>query len=72
MHARVFAAATKYDVLALQKLAASKFAEAAQSSWDHPSFADAARIAYTTTPDSVRDLRNIVGATLNSHVNLLN
>ncbi|KAK5696067.1 hypothetical protein LTR97_008487 [Elasticomyces elasticus] len=58
MHAKVFAAAVKYDVSALQRLASAKFAAAASSNWDHTTFADAIRIAYSTTPDDNRGLRD--------------
>ncbi|KAK4561424.1 hypothetical protein LTR86_004742 [Recurvomyces mirabilis] len=71
MDAKVFAAATKYQVLPLQTLASSKFEAAAKLSWSHHSFVEAARIAYTTTPDDVRAVRDIVARTLHSHDNLL-
>ncbi|KAK4890616.1 hypothetical protein LTR27_010655 [Elasticomyces elasticus] len=72
IHAKVFAAAVKYQVIALQDLAATKFAAAAAISWDHPSFAEASRIAYTTTPDQFRNLRDTVSQTIHKHDNLLN
>ncbi|TKA58164.1 hypothetical protein B0A55_11304 [Friedmanniomyces simplex] len=71
MHAKVFAAAVKYQVPAMQKLSASKFVAAAKSRWDHPAFAEAARIAYTTTMDDFRQLRDIVSSTLHEHRVLL-
>ncbi|KAK5682243.1 hypothetical protein LTS10_005369 [Elasticomyces elasticus] len=71
VHAKVFAAAVKYDVPALQKLASAKFAAAASSDWNHDTFADAVRIAYTTTPDNIRALRDIVCETIHSHPSLL-
>jgi len=70
-HANVFAAAVKYDVPALRRLAVSKFKAAARKDWADPSFAEAAHIAYTTTADDVRDLRDIVGTTINGHQQLL-
>lgn len=70
VHARVFAAAVKYQVRALREEAAAKFAAAAKVSWDHPSFAKAARITYTTTAEDVRELRDIVGKTIHSHQSL--
>ncbi|KAK5732171.1 hypothetical protein LTR17_010748 [Elasticomyces elasticus] len=71
MHAKVFAAAVKYDVLALQELASIKFAAAASRNWNHATFADAVRVAYTTTSDNVRGLRDTVCETLHSHPSLL-
>ncbi|KAK3658031.1 hypothetical protein LTR56_000761 [Elasticomyces elasticus] len=71
-HAKVFAAAVKYQVIALQGVAATKFAAAAATSWDHPSFAEASRIAYTTTPDQYRKLRDTVSQTIHKHHHLLN
>ncbi|KAK3634619.1 hypothetical protein LTR56_015199 [Elasticomyces elasticus] len=71
MHARVFAAAEKYKVPALRELSASKFADAAEISWDHTQFAEAARIVYSTTPDHVRELRDTVVKTVHDHRELL-
>ncbi|KAK3634626.1 hypothetical protein LTR56_015206 [Elasticomyces elasticus] len=71
MHAKVFAAAVKYQVLALQDLAASKFAAAAKASWDHPTFAEAARVAYTTTTDDFRQLRDTISSVLHQHKGLI-
>ncbi|KAK5111419.1 hypothetical protein LTR85_012149 [Meristemomyces frigidus] len=71
MHAKVFAAAVKYQVPALQKLATSKFRRAAEINWKDSSFAEAARIAYTTTPECVRDIRDTVVKTISDHPILL-
>ncbi|KAK4897486.1 hypothetical protein LTR49_027973 [Elasticomyces elasticus] len=71
MHAKVFAAAVKYQIPALQKLAASKFRRAAQISWNDRSFAEATRIAYTTTSEDIRDIRDIVVKSINEHCSLL-
>lgn len=70
MHAKVFAAAVKFDIPALRKLSASKFASAAEVNWNHITFAEAVRSACTTTPDDVRELRDIVSNTIHcqSHV----
>jgi hypothetical protein len=72
MHAKVFAVAVKYQIKALQSIAAAKFTDAAGTSWYHTAFAEAARIAYITTPDVVRDLRDVVCNTIHIHVTLLN
>ncbi|KAK3676924.1 hypothetical protein LTR78_003128 [Recurvomyces mirabilis] len=71
MHAKVFAAATKYQVFSLQALASSKFKAAVKLSWSHHGFVETARIAYTTTPEDVRALRDIAALTLHSHDSLL-
>ncbi|TKA63295.1 hypothetical protein B0A55_10383 [Friedmanniomyces simplex] len=71
MHARVFAAAVKYQVQALQVLAASKFTAAVEASWDHDDFAEAAHIVYTTTPEEARALRNEVAKCITEHGALL-
>ncbi|KAK3615157.1 hypothetical protein LTR56_026767 [Elasticomyces elasticus] len=71
MHAKVFAAAVKYQVFALQELAATKFASATETSWNHTKFAEAARIAYTTTVEEVRELRDAVGRAIHEHPELL-
>ncbi|KAK3117978.1 hypothetical protein LTR53_000130 [Teratosphaeriaceae sp. CCFEE 6253] len=70
-HARVFAVATKYFTPALQELASNKFAAAARNNWDHHTFAEAARIAYSTTPDVVRALRDTVSQVIHGHKTLL-
>ncbi|KAK4544710.1 hypothetical protein LTR36_003959 [Oleoguttula mirabilis] len=72
MHAKVFAAAVKYQVPALKSLAASKFAGAVKANTNHDSFAEAAHIVYTTTPEDVRNLRDVVATTLTEHDKLLN
>ncbi|KAK0294907.1 hypothetical protein LTS00_006373 [Friedmanniomyces endolithicus] len=67
MHAKVFAAAVKYQVPALQATAASKFTAAIKTNWDHDDFAEAAHTVYTTTPDEVRALRDEVANTIAKH-----
>ncbi|KAK4895212.1 hypothetical protein LTR49_028294 [Elasticomyces elasticus] len=71
MYAKVFAAAVKYQVPALQKLATSKFRHAAEINWKDSSFAEAVRIAHSTTPEYVRDIRDIVVKTISEHPTLL-
>ncbi|TKA44639.1 hypothetical protein B0A54_04589 [Friedmanniomyces endolithicus] len=71
MHAKVFAAAVKYQVPALQAIAASKFTAAIKTNWDHDDFAEAAHTVYTTTPDEVRALRDEVANTIAKHGALL-
>ncbi|KAK5720355.1 hypothetical protein LTR17_015072 [Elasticomyces elasticus] len=71
MHAKVHAVAVKYQVPALQDLAARKFIAAVAANWNHDSFADAAYIVYTTTPEEIRALRTEVVNTLLQHGSLL-
>lgn len=71
MHAKIFAVAVKYQVPALRKMSASRFAEDAEISWDHSHFAEVGHVVYTATPEDVRELRDIVLATINDHPDLL-
>ncbi|KAK0847591.1 hypothetical protein LTS02_014387 [Friedmanniomyces endolithicus] len=71
MHAKIFAAAVKYQVPALQALAASKFIEAVKTNWDQDSFAEAAYVVYTTTPKEVGVLRDEIAKTIFVHGILL-
>jgi len=71
MHAKVFAAAVKYQVSALQTLSAVKFTAAVQTRWDDDTFAEAARVVYTTTPEDVSVLRESVLDALQQHTSLL-
>ncbi|KAI7287010.1 hypothetical protein KC345_g807 [Hortaea werneckii] len=71
MHAKIFAAAVKYQVSGLRTLAAGKFREAVRVNWHHKTFAEAARIAYETTYEEERVLRDAVITTLDRHANEL-
>jgi len=71
MYARVFAAAVKYRVSALKVLSCKEFSDAVTANYNHASFAEAAQIAYTTTPEDVRELRDIVVSTIDTHPMLL-
>ncbi|KAK5720366.1 hypothetical protein LTR17_015083 [Elasticomyces elasticus] len=71
MHAKVFAAATKYGMSALQTLASTKFTAAVGDNWEHPTSAEAAHIVYNTTVGSVRQLRDVVCGTIHDHKSLL-
>ncbi|KAH9837419.1 hypothetical protein Tdes44962_MAKER08342 [Teratosphaeria destructans] len=71
MHARVFAAACKYHVSSLQTASALKFLSAVTANWDHHSFAEAARIVFSTTPEDVMTLRTTIVDTINDHPDLL-
>lgn len=71
VHAKVFAAAVKYKVPALRALATAKFKAAAERAWNEPSFAEAAHFVYTSTPEEVRELRNLVADAITTHKVLL-
>jgi len=71
MHAKVFAVAIKYHIPTLRELAATKFAAVLDDSEDHGAIAEAARVAYTTTDDDTRDLRDVVVDALHASPQLL-
>ncbi|KAK5707672.1 hypothetical protein LTR97_000210 [Elasticomyces elasticus] len=60
-------AADKYDIPALQSLAASKFNTRAQEEWKLEAFADAAELIYTAAADRDHQLRNTVVAVATKH-----
>ena len=71
VHAKLFALAVKYHVDALRDLATEKFREAVETGWDTEAFAPAAHIVFTSTAEDVRQLRDIVIATIQAHIGLL-
>ncbi|KAF7196243.1 hypothetical protein HII31_02310 [Pseudocercospora fuligena] len=71
VHARVFAAAVKYQIPALIGIAVVKFAAAVGHNRAHDSFAKTILTVYTTTASDVRQLRDILADTLNKHDELL-
>ncbi|GAB1741708.1 hypothetical protein NU219Hw_g7121t1 [Hortaea werneckii] len=71
MHARVFAAAVKYRVASLANLAADKFTAAVDMNWRHDSFAETVHIVYSTTPEDVRALRDVIMMTLHRQGDVL-
>ena len=70
-HAKIFAIAVKYQVPALQALAASRFQKAVDCGWDHSSFAETITLVYTSTPEETKELRKIVMESLDQHDSLL-
>ncbi|EMC94013.1 hypothetical protein BAUCODRAFT_57136, partial [Baudoinia panamericana UAMH 10762] len=62
-HAKLFAAAVKYQVPGLRALALSKFEQAAKLAWQDASFAEAVRVVYKSTLDEVRELRDVIRRT---------
>lgn len=71
MNARVFAMAVKYQVPALASLAVAKFKHALELNSTAIVFARAIEIAFTSTPENVGELRDIVLDTLINHKALL-
>lgn len=70
-HAEVFAIAVKYQIDALRKLAAEKFKEGVAFHWNHVEFAEATYLAYTNTPEDVKELRDIAADAIDKHANEL-
>lgn len=70
-HATMYALGCKYDISSLKSTALHKFKNAATYAWDHPEFAEAIHIVYTTTPDEDDGLRGIVAKTILDHTNIL-
>lgn len=66
-HAKAFAMATKYQIDALQNLAAQKFRAEVEQHWDHEDLAHAIHVIYTSTADEVTQLRKITVQALNAH-----
>lgn len=65
-HAEVFAIAVKYQIDALRKLA-EKFKEGVAFHWNHVEFAEATYLAYTNTPEDVKELRDIAADAIDKH-----
>lgn len=71
MHAKLFAAAVKYQIPALRNLAAAKFRMNAELNRSNGTFGETIRIVYTTTPEDVRELRDVVADLLMIYSSLL-
>jgi hypothetical protein len=71
LHAKVYALADKYEVLALKDLALRNYETAAARDWNVPDFPESIQIAYTTTPESDRGIRDIVTKTATAHTHEL-
>lgn len=62
----------KYEVVGLKDLAKDKFEASCKHFWNTPSFAIAARHAFSTTVEDDKGLRDIVSATISEHLELVN
>jgi hypothetical protein len=71
LHAKMYEVADKYDIPDLKDLAKAKFEASCRHFWDTPSFAIAARHAFSTTVEDDRGLRDIVSATISEHLELM-
>ncbi len=71
IHATVFALAEKYAVQGLKELAVEKFETEAATHWESSEFLQAAQVAYTSTADSVRGMRDVVLQTYYNKPSLL-
>lgn len=70
-HAKMHETADKYGVTGLKDLVADKFRTACQNHWDSDSFAPAANLVYSSTPENDKVLRKIVVATIFAHARIL-
>lgn len=70
-HVKIFAIAVKYEVNTLRALAAEKFREGIASHWSHAEFAQALHLAYATTPDDAKELRELCVQKLSEHTDSL-
>ncbi|KAK5135602.1 hypothetical protein LTR08_005082 [Meristemomyces frigidus] len=68
---KVIKAHRKSKVPSLKSLAVAKFIGAVDANWRHDSLAEAAHLVYTTTPEDVHELRDVVASTLTEHGELL-
>ncbi|KAF2868103.1 hypothetical protein BDV95DRAFT_580259 [Massariosphaeria phaeospora] len=60
IHATMYALADKYQIAGLAKSAGAKFKSCMQDHWDSEDFINAVQIAYTSTPDTDRGLRDVI------------
>jgi hypothetical protein len=59
--------AIKYQAKGLRQLAAHNFKQAASKFWKREDFAQAIHVVFTSTPDDVHELRDIVADTIHEH-----
>lgn len=69
-HSKVYEVAEKYMVKGLKAKAILKFRDACRVFWNSPSFAEAARHVYSSTPDSDTGLRETVKKCISLHPEL--
>ena len=71
LHAKMYEIGDKYEVIGLKGLAKDKFKASCKHFWRTPSFAVAARHAFSTTVEDDKGLRDIVSATISEHLQLV-
>ncbi|KAK5996373.1 hypothetical protein PT974_01707 [Cladobotryum mycophilum] len=71
VHAKMYALAEKYDLGALKQLALEKFKRGVMTKWATMDFLEAAELAFTSTVETDRALREVVVNTLVNHRSLL-
>jgi hypothetical protein len=64
MHAKVFAAAFKYDIRPLEYTARKKLKDQMECNWDVVNLITATHVIFNLTPDSEFELRNILKDTM--------
>ncbi|KAI2486474.1 BTB domain containing protein [Pyrenophora tritici-repentis] len=71
LHAKMYEITDKYNVVGLKDLVVEKFSRACKNFWDDDNFPIAAHHAFSTTPEDDMDLRSIVSATIDAHIELV-
>lgn len=67
LHAKIYTLTDKYEVLTLKDLSLRNYETATARDWNTPDFPDSIQIAYTTTPESDRGIRDIITKTATAH-----
>ncbi|KAI4710214.1 hypothetical protein J4E89_004665 [Alternaria sp. Ai002NY15] len=71
LHAKMYEYADKYDVVGLKDLAIEKFNRSCKHFWNKDEFSIAAHHVFSTTVDTDKGLRDIVGATISANMGLV-
>lgn len=71
MHAKMYALGSKYDILDLKQAAQKGYKDTVSTAWNGKEFARAIRLAYTTTPEEDKGLRDITSQTILQHREVL-
>ncbi|KAF7455042.1 hypothetical protein A1F99_023000 [Pyrenophora tritici-repentis] len=71
LHAKMYEITDKYNVVGLKDLVVEKFSRACKNFWDDDNFPVAAHHAFSTAPEDDMDLRSIVSATIDAHIELV-
>jgi hypothetical protein len=71
LHARMYAAASRYEIAGLKALALDKFKIQLTLHWESPELARAIHVVYVSTPSEDKDMREAIADTLIWHSRLL-